>query len=61
MTTSSQSLGMVLLFVVLFSIAEASAPTNWAVLGEYFGRRAFGQLRGYVQLANFPDALAAPV
>ena len=61
LTSSSQSLGMVLLFVVLFAIAEASAPTNWAVLGEYFGRKAFGQLRGYVQLANFPGALAAPV
>jgi len=50
-----------LLFIVLFSIAEASAPTNWAVLGVYFGRKAFGQLRGYVQLANFPGSLAAPV
>ena len=48
-------------FVVLFAIAEASAPTNWAVLGEYFGRKSFGQLRGYVQLANFPGSLAAPV
>ena len=26
----------------------------------YFGRKAFGQLRGYVQLANFPGSLAAP-
>ena len=30
-------------------------------MGVYFGRKAFGQLRGYVQLANFPGALAAPV
>ena len=56
-----QSLGVVLVFVFLFAIAEASAPTNWAVLGVYFGRKAFGQLRGYVQLANFPGSLAAPV
>jgi MFS family permease len=61
LASPAQSLGVVLLFVVLFSIAEASAPTNWAVLGVYFGRKAFGQLRGYVQLANFPGSLAAPV
>ena len=61
LASPAQSLGVVLLFVILFSIAEASAPTNWAVLGVYFGRKAFGQLRGYVQLANFPGALAAPV
>jgi len=61
LASPAQSLGVVLLFVVLFSIAEASAPTNWAVLGLYFGRKAFGQLRGYVQLANFPGSLAAPV
>ena len=61
LASPAQSLGVVLLFIVLFSIAEASAPTNWAVLGLYFGRKAFGQLRGYVQLANFPGSLAAPV
>jgi OFA family oxalate/formate antiporter-like MFS transporter len=61
LASPQESLGVVLLFVILFAIAEASAPTNWAVLGVYFGRKAFGQLRGYVQLANFPGSLAAPV
>jgi len=54
------SLWVVLLFVILFGVAEASAPTNWAALGEYFGRKTFSQLRGFVQFANFPFALAAP-
>ena len=54
------SLWIVLLFVILFGVAEASAPTNWAALGEYFGRKTFSQLRGFVQFANFPFALAAP-
>jgi MFS family permease len=56
-----QSLWIVLIFVFLFSIAEASAPTNWAALGEYFGRKTFSQLRGFVQFANFPGVLLAPV
>ena len=54
-------LWVVVVFVLLFSIAEASAPTNWAALGEYFGRRTFSRLRGFVQFANFPGVLLAPV
>ena len=34
-----QSPWIVIGFVFLFAIAEASAPTNWAVVGEYYGRR----------------------
>ena len=56
-----QGLWVVLVFVLLFSVAEASAPTNWAALGEYFGRKTFSQLRGFVQFANFPGVLLAPV
>jgi sugar phosphate permease len=56
-----QGLGVVLGFVVLFAVAEASAPTNWAVLGEYFGRRTFSQLRGIIMFVNFPVVLLAPV
>ena len=56
-----QSLWIVIGFVLLFAVAEASAPTNWAVVGEYFGRKTFSQLRGYIQLANFPGVLLAPV
>ena len=56
-----QGLGVVLGFVVLFAVAEASAPTNWAVLGEYFGRKTFSQLRGIIMFINFPVVLLAPV
>jgi MFS family permease len=53
--------GLLLAFVFLFAICDASAPANWAVVGEYFGRKTFSRLRGYIQLANFPGALCAPV
>jgi len=56
-----QSIWPVLLFVLLFSVADASAPSNWALLGEYFGTKTFSQLRGYVQMATFPGVLLAPV
>jgi MFS family permease len=53
--------GVLLAFVVLFAICDASAPTNWAVVGEYFGRKTFSRLQGYIQFANFPGVLCAPV
>jgi sugar phosphate permease len=61
MASPLRSIWVVLVFAVLFSVAEASAPTNWAALGEYFGRKTFSQLRGFVQFANFPLVLMAPV
>jgi hypothetical protein len=54
-------MGVLLAFVVLFAMCDASAPTNWAVVGEYFGRKTFSRLRGYIQFANFPGVLCAPV
>jgi OFA family oxalate/formate antiporter-like MFS transporter len=56
-----QSFWVILLFVFLFAIADASAPTNWAVVGDYFGQKTFNQLRGFVNLVNFPGVLLAPV
>jgi MFS family permease len=56
-----RGLGLLLAFVVLFAICDASAPINWAVVGEYFGRKTFSRLRGYIQFANFPGVLCAPV
>ena len=56
-----QGRGLLLAFVCLFAICDASAPTNWAVVGEYFGRKTFSRLQGYIQFANFPGVLCAPV
>ncbi len=53
--------GLLLAYVILFALCDASAPTNWAVVGEYFGRQTFSRLRGYIQFATFPGALGAPV
>ena len=56
-----RGIGLLLAFVFLFAICDASAPANWAVVGEYFGRKTFSRLRGYIQFANFPGTLFAPV
>jgi MFS family permease len=47
--------------VILFALCDVSAPTNWAVVSEYFGRQTFSRLRGYIQFATFAGALGSPV
>jgi MFS family permease len=55
------SLWVIYLFVFLFAIAETSGSNNWATFGDYFGRKAYGRLRGITQLASSPGVFLAPV
>ena len=52
---------VIYLFVLLFAVAETSGSNNWATFGDYFGRRAYGRLRGLTQLASSPGVFLAPV
>jgi OFA family oxalate/formate antiporter-like MFS transporter len=54
------SIWIVYLFVLLFAIAETSGSNNWATFGDYFGRKAYGRLKGITQLACSPGNLLAP-
>jgi MFS family permease len=55
------SIWIIYLFVLLFAIAETSGSNNWATIGDYFGRKAYGRLRGLTQLASSPGVFLAPV
>ena len=55
------SVWLVFAFVFLFAIAETSGSNNWATFGDYFGRQAYGRLRGITQLVSSPGVLLAPV
>ena len=44
------------LFVILLAFAESANPLNWAIMGDFFGRRAYATLRGWQHL---PDQLAS--
>ena len=44
------------LFVILLALAESANPLNWAIMGDFFGRRAYATLRGWQHL---PDQLAS--
>ena len=54
--TESGKIWQVVLFVVLLAFAESANPLNWAIMGDFFGRRAYATLRGWQHL---PDQLAS--
>ena len=58
----STSFGSALLFAVPYGIGWGmSTPTMNAAQGEYFGRKSLGVIRGWLQMASLPFAIAAPV
>lgn len=42
------------IFVVLMAFSESANPLAWAIMGDFFGRRSFGTLRG---IQHLPDQL----
>ena len=48
------------LFVVLFALAESGNTVSWAIVGDFFGRRNFGTIRGAVSFIHMPLSLPAP-
>ncbi|MBI2906796.1 MAG: MFS transporter [Chloroflexi bacterium] len=48
-------------FVLLLGVAEAASPVNWAMLGEFFGRKCFGTLRGVMCLVYSWGMVVGPV
>ena len=54
--TESGEIWQVVVFVLLLAFAESANPLNWAIMGDFFGRRAYATLRGWQHL---PDQLAS--
>lgn len=47
--------------ILLLAIAESANPLNWAILGDFFGRRAFATLRGWQHLPDQLMSMSTPV
>ncbi len=72
-TTLLQALGIYILanatnvflvwvFVVVYGIAYGGAiPVFMAIVGEYFGRRNFAAIRGWMQLCHVPATVVGPI
>jgi MFS family permease len=58
---SGGAIWQVALFLVLFSSVEAVASLSWALIGEFFGRRAFATLRGVVGLMVSAGSMGVPI
>ncbi len=61
LAVSDSSIWPIYLFVPLFAVAETGGSNNWATFGDYFGRSAYGRLRGIAQLVASPGVFLAPV
>ena len=49
------------LFAILFAGATSSNAITWALVGQYFGRRNFGSLRGGVSLIQGLMSMSGPI
>ena len=48
-------------FVLLFAVAQASNSITWALIGQFFGRRSFGTLRGGVTMVQSLMSTGGPI
>lgn len=49
------------IFVVLFTVVESIFPVGWATVGDFFGRKHFGTIRGTMSAFYLWGAAAGPV
>ena len=57
----SSSLWALWLFTVLFTCVEATYAVGWAVVGDFFGRKHFAKIRGYMSFFYMWGGVAGPV
>ena len=57
----SGAMWQAVLFVFGLAFAETASPLAWAIMGDYFGRRAFATLRGWQHLPGQFMAMGSPV
>ena len=56
------TMGQVWLFVVVYGIAYGGAiPVFMAIVGEYYGRKNFATIRGFLQLFLVPTTVLGPI
>ena len=58
---NANSLFQVWLFISVFSVVEALSALNWALVGDYFGRKRFATLRGILSLVYSWGMIVMPI
>jgi MFS family permease len=57
----ANSMGFLLIFVLIFTAVESTYPIAWAMVGDLFGRRHFAKIRGYMSIFYVWGSVAGPV
>jgi MFS family permease len=61
MLLSGDALWLLWLFNILFSALDASFPVSWATVGDFFGRKYFGTIRGTMSFFYMWGGALGPV
>jgi len=57
----SQAVFFVYLLPITMAITMANAPLNWALIGDFFGRRAYATLRGIMGICYGTATFVSPI
>ncbi len=57
----ADSIWVLWLFTMLFTCVEATYAVGWAVVGDFFGRKHFAKIRGYMSFFYMWGGVAGPV
>jgi sugar phosphate permease len=57
----SRSIWALWFFTALYSVLDASMPITWAAVGDFFGRKSFGTIRGNMNLFYTWGSVLGPV
>ncbi len=57
----SEASSILYAFPIAVSIAQGTVPLNWALIGDFFGRRSYAPLRGMMGLSNGIVTFLSPV
>jgi MFS family permease len=55
------SIGLLWIFILLFTTVEATYPVAWALVGDLFGRKHFAKIRGYMSIFYVWGSVVGPV
>ena len=55
------SIGILWIFILLFTTVEATYPVAWALVGDLFGRKHFAKIRGYMSVFYVWGSVLGPV
>lgn len=48
-------------FVIIFACMQSVIPLNWTLIGDYFGRKSYATLRGFMAMVYTGGIMAMPV